>query len=435
MNKRILIIAASIGILILLVMSLLLEFRNVPDYKWEKWHEFEEKDPSGYWLLGEMIKQSFGDTNVTYEKSDTLNLPTGKRTLLINAAQHSSYESSERDSLLEFVARGNTLLLLSSKLKLSLPYPDSLNYDGDSISDNLLTEDENEYENKSDSISYYNLGREIRFGSDSIIYFEFEKFDSTDASYSFNKIDSEFKNLKKFSFKYLRTYFDNDFYSYKYTPIGYLSDYRSFFGRIEYGDGQIYLHTIPDMFCNVYSKQDYYRHQYNEIISHLDADRVILQNKKHKFNFFDNSPKESPIQFILSTPSLKWAYYLTLFSLLLFTIFRSKRLQRIIPTIEKEENTSLQYINTISKIYQSQNQNNKLVDRIREVFLQKMKAKYYLDPNTDNFVESLSKKSKVKEEDINKILHKLNSARSSDFTDDQLIVLYKQIESFYKKSK
>ena len=122
-------------------------------------------------------------------------------------------------------------------------------------------------------------------------------------------------------------------------------------------------------------------------------------------------------------------------SLIIFIVFRSKRQQRIIPQIERKENTSKQYIKTISTLYQSQKQNNKLVLHMKEIFFNKIKSKYFISNEADDFGKQLNKKSKVPEKEIKILLHKFDSALFSDFTDEQLMVLHNQIESFHKKSK
>lgn len=201
------------------------------------------------------------------------------------------------------------------------------------------------------------------------------------------------------------------------------------------GDGELYIHTVPLLLTNIGTRQDYYLDHANYILSQFDPEKVVVDKLRINFNFGNDEVKKSPIAFILKTPSLAWAYYLLIASLLCFVIFRSKRLQRVIPLTGKNENTSLQYIKTLSTLYQSHEQNNKLVVHMRDVFYNKIKNKYFLDHTITGYVEQLSRKTKISEKEISTLLHKFESARNSNFTDDQLIVLHNQIESFHKKAK
>ena len=54
---------------------------------------------------------------------------------------------------------------------------------------------------------------------------------------------------------------------------------------------------------------------------------------------------------ILQSQALKWAFYMTLISLILFVIFRGKRTQRIIPVIDPLKNATLDFTKTIGDLY------------------------------------------------------------------------------------
>lgn len=65
----------------------------------------------------------------------------------------------------------------------------------------------------------------------------------------------------------------------------------------------------------------------------------------------------SPLQFLVSNRSLRWAWYILLVSLLLFLIFRTQRQQRIIPVITAKKNQSLEFAKSLG-ILQSKTVDN-----------------------------------------------------------------------------
>jgi hypothetical protein len=475
-NRRLIIIIATFIIIIIGLMSLVFEIREVPDYNWYKKYKYDSKEPYGLWMFSELLKSRFGEENIIFNESDTLLLDDGRDNLYIVVGDNASYTQEQNDDLMAFAEEGNDVLIIASHSDLEIPLDsfyaqelylvesarDLSGYDhliideyGDTIytgDQNYIKEDENTnevntqepvvesgsyydnsyYENPSDSILF--ISRFYFSLYDSIIPFDLTPFDSTESRYIYRHQDSELKKLKrtsisKFSIPKIRTESLNG------KELIYTLDSLPFFIKLELGKGNIYFHSLPIMVTNIGTRQEYYLDHAEYLLSHFDPNKVIVDKTRINFNIFNDEIKKSPIAFILKTPSLAWAYYLTLAAILCFVIFRSKRLQRIIPLKEKNENTSLQYIKTLSTLYQGHEQNNKLVVHMRDVFFNKIKHKYFLDHTIDNYTELLSKKTKVSEKEISTLLHKFESAKNSDFTDDQLIVLHNQIESFHKKSK
>ena len=52
---------------------------------------------------------------------------------------------------------------------------------------------------------------------------------------------------------------------------------------------------------------------------------------------------ESPMRVFLQNYSLRWAFYIAVFSLLLFVLYEMKRRQRIIPIIPPLNNTTVEF--------------------------------------------------------------------------------------------
>jgi hypothetical protein len=179
----------------------------------------------------------------------------------------------------------------------------------------------------------------------------------------------------------------------------------------------IYFHTIPSLFSNIAAKQDWYVSHFNYVFDHLDTEFIFLVNS-------DNNRKisESPIGLLLENRSLKAAYYLSLLSLLLYIFFEGKRRQRAVPILSKTENTSLEYVETIARLFEIQKKNAFVVDRMSEQFYHQVQKKYHIHQDHPQFKEILSKKAEIPMDLIEKIQILLsNITRDQLCSDEQLL--------------
>lgn len=84
---------------------------------------------------------------------------------------------------------------------------------------------------------------------------------------------------------------------------------------------------------------------------------------------------KGPMQYVLSQPSLAWAWYLTLIMSLLYLLFRAKREQKVIPVLAEKKNTSLAFVTTIGRLYFLQNQHKDLIMKKMQFFFERYSRK------------------------------------------------------------
>ena len=405
-NSKIVYIVVGVILIIGLIMVLTLEIRDVPDYKWHSYYKYESNEPYDLQLFKSLIEEKYPVQEFILNKEDTVALVEGVGNLYISVGRTIDFDKEEKEAFIEFISQGNTAFLSATSFDIISEDYDTL------IPDGIKTQ----------------YGNYV-FSRDSSFCFDLDFISKDSTAYCCINYQGDTSKTRPFYYEYIV----EDSLA-QIDPLSYNDSWEMFYGKMDIGEGQVYLHSVPILFTNYYSLQDYYLPHFNKTFSYLPApDRVILDKAKLRFDF-ERSRRDSPIDFVLKTPPLKWAYYLTIASLVCFVIFRGKRRQRIVPVKEKNVNTSMEYVNTLSELYKAQNQNNKLVNHMHKIFLHRMQKKYFVDPNGENFSTLLSKKSKVPQKDIDNLIYKFNSAQTSDFTDEQLIVLHKQIESFYKKA-
>jgi len=480
-------ITGVVIVLFLVGLSLIFEVRKVPNYDQKTRYDLEEKDPIDAFAFAQLLNQRFGEDNIKL-KTDSIpldSLSTGQ--LYVSIGSSIRYNPEDEANLLSFIRAGNDALLISKEISLDVPVKE-VNTEWNDTGIEIEKDDAIAYEEAHDSISDLDpdlAENEMIFGEDDIneeededddddddnaedksvvsvvvadstldsglidtswgtadldwylsdftdtmLVFDFVLFDSTSTpTYSYKHYGSEFikPTNNRFSYLYKGSFLERESFIY-------IKDSLDIYSKIKIGDGHLYVHTVPELFTNLATEQSFYLDHFNKVFSYFETNKVIINKPNPLSQIYNRKDSKSPLQYILSVPSLSWAYYLLVATLILFVIFRGKRTQRIIPTIPENKNTSMDYIKTLSILYQDQKQNSKLIKHMREGFYHRVKSKYFLDHKDEDFIEKLAAKSKIDLSDIENLIHKLKSTRGAEFTDDQLMTLHRQIESFYKKA-
>jgi len=199
--------------------------------------------------------------------------------------------------------------------------------------------------------------------------------------------------------------------------------------RIPYGKGTIFLNSTPAAFTNIYA----IKHNQKFIslsLSPLPPTRLIW------FENYQVGHRElsTPLRFILTNDPLSWAYYLTIFSILVFMIFEAKRKQRPIPVIPPLTNTSLEFTGTIGNLYFQRGDHKNIIEKRIYFFFDYVRTHYYLNGNEHDFIERLSKKTLKPQDQIQSLINKIQSClQAKSISVNELSELNKKIEEFYSK--
>lgn len=204
------------------------------------------------------------------------------------------------------------------------------------------------------------------------------------------------------------------------------------FIKTRFGKGNFYISSFPVAFTN-----------YNIVNSNYEYIEKALSYLPIAKTYWDEYYKvgrmeaKTPLRFILSNQQLKWTYFLGLFLLIFYIIFEGKRKQRIIPVIQPPANTTVEFVETVGRLYYQQKDHDDLNYKMITYFLEQVRTHYRLKTNEldKEFVHHLSQKSGVPEDEVNELVNSLKWDEGSYITEEELKSLYQKIESFYKKSK
>ncbi|MCC6727168.1 MAG: DUF4350 domain-containing protein [Saprospiraceae bacterium] len=412
-----------IGAAALLLLILLYYFSSdgKPHYSWKEHYISNSKDPYGTYLVRNLLEDYFpSDSFRVVTDSLGTTLDSGN---FVYIGNHFWLDSMATIELLDFVAAGNSAFIATQHLPHGLM----------------------------DSISGFECG-EVYYDEESTFVQNRSSQADTVAKLNFEHpslYDSAGYELK---FLFLRepveyhwTYFPSDYLCDSqtvFTPLGLLNDEQPYFVRANYGAGEFYLHTTPLAFTNLHLLENRGLEYASKVFSHLKPGTVYWDERM--FDPFGNGNNlaqkewETPLRYVLSQPSLAWAWYIMLGMALLYLVFRAKRRQRVIPVLEKNRNTSLEFIGTIGRLFFINNNHRQLADKKMRLFLIFVRERYHLPTKDLNqqFIRSLSIRSNIPEEHLSKILLLSSNISTTGYVQEETLVeFHRKLEKFYRECK
>jgi Domain of unknown function (DUF4350) len=450
---------------ILLVVVFFLMGANGKKYNWNEHYRPGSKDPYGTWLVQNLLNDYFpGHSFSTINGDLSAPLPTGEAgSNYFFLGAWMPLDSARTDQLLRFVEAGNTAFIASQTIPFHLldsisrgecftftnweereyteaeldsliEAGDAEDYGEESLKDTVR---EDEYHDPAlDEVPYYEEGYAV--------------YDPA-ASLNFNHPSLRKKDGYPFTFLYKNQPAE---YNWEYLPpqlfctgqtvfatLGTLNDSLPVFAKAAYGKGTFFLHTTPVAFANINLVDSAGLEYAEKALSHIPAGDIYWDDTRLQFP--DYSPtrslwREGPLKYVLSQPALAWAWYLLLGMAVLFLIFRAKRRQRIIPVLEQNTNTSLEFIGTIGRLTFLQSNHKQLSLQKMRLFLGFVRERYSLPTKdlNEQFVALLATKSEVPEPVINKILTLDRNIKGSGFVSENTLVnFHRAMETFYQRCK
>lgn len=398
MDKRSKIALYIIGAVIVFMM--IAEVTKPKPLNWRDSYSASDKIPLGcYILFNELETFSEGEIltseRTIYEYLKRVDTTTPKSLVFIN--NYLSFDKEESLALIDFAEKGNTVFM-------------SGNYFYGNAIDSLNVAVERQYSN------LYKKESDHKFTSPSL--------QKNNRLFKDVIENSHFSSIDTLNTTILGTVTTKDEDDFDETNPNFI--------KVNVGEngGQFILHTNPFAFTNYHlmaDKADYAA----TVLSYLPKQQIIWDNN------YKSGRKviTSPLRFILNNPALKWAFYISLFGLILFVIFRGKRTQRIIPVINKLENATVDFTRTIGELYYQHGDFSNIIEKKINYFLEFVRSHYYLDTNqlNQNFIEKLAVKSSNTKEDAKALVDYLVFLKSKkNHSEQELIELNKKIEHFTK---
>ncbi|MHC1777897.1 MAG: DUF4350 domain-containing protein [Lentimicrobium sp.] len=382
-------------ILIISMFWMLLEWLRPVKFNWEPSLINTDKNPYGTYIFFSETKEILGEDRIRVSRLPVFiqlkDLAMDSYNYLF-IAQEVTLSDNDLEKLLEFVERGNQVLIASENIS-------------ENILDSLGIRCEGNFEVFSRSDTNYRfcnpaIGKKV-FSVPSMNHNSIVLTDST------KKISGLIEDMEK----------------------------RMVMVKIWMGEGFVIVTTLPLMFSNWSVLQKETGDVPFRALSYFPAEKLFVWDEYLKQGRLGNS---SPIRVILAERSLRWAYFLTLGGFLLILVFETRRRRSMVPVAEPLKNTSLDFVRVIAMLHFEQLNYSDIANKRILFLLERIRIHFNLSThNTSyNFSELLSQKSgySIQEtENLIKHIHAVQGAKK--ISREELIQLNNSIESFILKTK
>ncbi|MFZ6051990.1 DUF4350 domain-containing protein [Halocola ammonii] len=427
---------ALIIIALVLVVALLVYIILNSGYNWGESYKPDDENPYGTTVLTDIFEKT-GEFEIV---TDTIykTIPEDASGNYVFVGRTLYTDSLELDFIMRFVERGGNAYI-SSK------------YHNYTLLDTLFKLPEGSldyyFQQGSEPLQYSNFINSVRdtivngklMGSDSL--FEWKHvYDNEMVWHNWNYFDhqilSEDTTQKVVMLGDIQTPLYGEFYS------NYLSR--------DYGEGTFYFHTTPEVFTNYYLLEKKNFEYAREVFSSMKDGPVYFDEHNQNYQYTGSkdstnrgaADNEGPLTFIMSQPPLRWAWYLLLLGGLLYLILGSKRKQRVIPVLEPNTNTSIEFAETVSQLYMRQKDHRKISSTKMKLFLAFIRERYGIKTKTETkkeqekLIDRISNLSEVDREVVKKIFDQDKEILTAyEVSNKMLVDFHHLIEHFYHNCK
>ncbi len=389
--KYIIYLSVVIGIYVVLKLS------ETKQNNWNVTLAHGDKEPYGTYALNELLPSLFKNVAIKnsyktiYELKDSIQ--ENGSVLILATGFGAGKEDTE--ALLDYANNGGTVFI-------------SAHYFNDHFADTLGlgTRD-----------YLFKTGNVFNHGDSASLHFSNLRFDTTKIySYKRDNIHNYFSKVD----------------SVKAAVIAKNDQHLPVTLRFAVGKGQFILNCTPMAFTNIYLLSEDNNEFISNTLSYLPQGDIYRTEYYH----LGRMEMETPLRFILTTEPLKWAYYITFLSIVLFMIFEAKRKQRIIPVISPLANTTLEFVSIIGNLYYQKRDHKNIAEKKIQFFFEQVRTNYFLPTANRNeaFVASLAKKSGNSEEKTRFLIKLINHILSSNHISEEMLTdLNERMESFTKR--
>ncbi|PWG78281.1 DUF4350 domain-containing protein [Pararcticibacter amylolyticus] len=217
--------------------------------------------------------------------------------------------------------------------------------------------------------------------------------------------------------------------------LGVNSRGRANFIKYSFGKGALYLLAGPHFFTNYNMLKPGGAEYAARALSYLKPGGEIVWDE---YSALGPVGEQSPMRAFLDDPQLKMAWYLALFTMLIFVIYEIKRRQRIIPVIAPLQNTTAEFVGQVGRVYYEQKDHAGIARKKVTYLLEYIRTRYHLkmEKPDKEFAQRLAVKSGLNDGLITELMAQIAQIdRYPNVTAKELTDLNQNIEAFYKNSR
>lgn len=194
-----------------------------------------------------------------------------------------------------------------------------------------------------------------------------------------------------------------------------------------YGSGYLYLCSTPLVFSNYHMVLNDNAGFVAKMFSYLPDQTVFWDEYYKEGRMHDNNR----LRFILSQESLRWAWWVSIGGLLVFIFFEGRRTQRVIPVIAPLPNTTLEFTETVGRLYYQRRNHKNIAEKRIIHFLEFIRTHLHLPTNRfdQDFLNKLVTKTNGNRRDITELFRLINQVqKKTSISDTELLYLSSHID-------
>jgi len=399
---------------------------------WTNWREsyrYDEKQPFDTYALYELLEARPEGLVFTEDSLSVLTTGDAPGANYIFVGNYAYYTDQSVTQLLDFVERGNNAFIAAYELP-------------EDLATHLFGND-----------CYYSFYDDNeRMGSLSLDTVSLHLIPGDEAFKLYNVYDYE---ARMRSTRYINAgllcdeALDNEI-------IGTMEDYNANFIRLNWGEGNFYFHANPIFFTNYYLVDSLqYKYAEASLASTLgegpvywdEASRVpptVARQRNQQRNRNQGGggynggrnllSGNEALSYIQEQGPLALAWYTLILATLLYVVFRGKRRQRIIPVINRRENSSKRFIDTISRLVYQKGHHLALARQELASLRYHLQDRFGVrwkdnEPPPENLAELIGADEQI----TNRALIEIRIVQGrNQLTDGELMRFYRSIEPLYR---
>lgn len=401
-----------VAVIVVAIVALVMYVKSfAPEYKWTVDYSRQSEQPYGAKYFYDLLKKEKNAitlvNNYSLEKLDT-NQTNGN---FISLTSFFDIDSAGVDNLLNYVSKGNKALIISNDAPMDLiasfvPVTDTFDAYTSYDYEKVFLSFNNPLKNQKKVLAF---------------------------------LHREYKSFKPTSWTgYSRRYFDDVISRYRFRDVSTINDSLVNCFYVPCGDGAVIIHASPDLFTNYHLRSENGFAHMQKILSLMNNGPIYWSDNNYSDTEDNGSGSSNPIRFLFSHPGLKAGWYVFLFAVLLYLVFRSKREQRIIPVIYRNKNASVEFAKAVGSLYYRKKQHHSIVNELYLVFLYDIRTRYNI-PTTisqPELIDKLVLYTKLDKGYFEDLFEQFKNHKNSIYTSAQdLALIYNKLELFYNLKK
>ncbi len=381
-------------LVISMIVLVIIELNSPKPVNWKQTYSRYDKVPYGSFLLYQELKTLFPDHDIISSEDpiiDAEDILYGDDVLnMIFVHNELNFDEVETDVLLEFAESGGYIFAAANQFRGA--FQDSLNLALNifpSLEDSIGSRFNNPQLEDQQNYYYRRPGN----------HFHFARFDKEAA-----------------------------------TVIGTTSEGKPNLLKYEIGEGAIIVSSKPLAFTNFNLLEgDNGRYMFTAL-SYLPVGKTYWDEYYKPFKRHSTSP----LRVILNDENLRSAWRYTLLALLLFLIFQGRRKQQIIPVIKPLQNTTVEFVKTVGRLYFHHSNHHNLATKQINHFMDYLRTRYFLktDRPQAELIDELVERSTIDRSKIEALFSAIRQVQqTNDITESSLIKLNDLLGDFYRESE